>query len=121
MSLYDPRIGSQRVLNDSEVDDIFDSQSKEKTYYSCLKSFEWIWKNFPETKFGMIPFGSVLSYQCSLVPADFNVYSNLPTVNVILIIYRFQISYLVTLKITSNYTLIKLRMQVKWAYQINSS
>ena len=28
-----------------------------------------------------MPAGSVLSYQCSLIPADFNIYSNLPTVN----------------------------------------
>ena len=29
----------------------------------------------------MMPVGSVLSYQCSLIPGDFNVYTNLPTVN----------------------------------------
>ena len=29
----------------------------------------------------MMPVGSVLSYQCSLIPANFNIYSNFPTVN----------------------------------------
>ena len=29
----------------------------------------------------MIPVGSALSYQCSLIPADFNIYSNLAVVN----------------------------------------
>ena len=45
------------------------------------QSFAWIWKAFLETKFGMMPIRSVLSYQCSLIPADFNVYFNILTVN----------------------------------------
>ena len=79
-SLYDTRIESQRVLNDSKVDEMFDFLSKEKPTIHALQVFSKSQKTFLETKFGMVPVGSVLSYQCSLIPADFNIYSNLPTV-----------------------------------------
>ena len=34
-----------------------------------------------ETQFGIVPVGSVLSYQCSLIPPDFNIYSSLAETN----------------------------------------
>ena len=79
-SLYDARIGSQRVLNDSKVDEMFDFLSKEKPNIHALQVLNKSEKTFVETKFGMMPVGSALSYQCSLIPADFNIYSNLPVV-----------------------------------------
>ena len=80
-SLYDARIESQGVLNDSKEDELFDFLSKEKPTIYALHVPIKSEKTFLETKFGMMPVGSVLSYQCSLIPADFNIYSNLPTVN----------------------------------------
>ena len=80
-SSYDARIESQRVLNDSKVDEMSDFLSKEKPTIHALQVLNKSEKTFPETKFGMMPVGSVLSYQCSLIPAEFNIYSNLPTVN----------------------------------------
>ena len=78
---------------------MFDYLSKEKPTIHVLQVLNESEKAFFETKFGMIPVGSVLRYQCSLIPADF--------------IYIFQILHLLRLKITSNHTLIKLRTQVK--------
>ena len=80
-SLYDGLIESKRVLNDSKVDEMFDFLSKEKPTIHTLQVLNKSEKTFLETKFGMMPVGSVLSYRCSLIPADFNIYSNLPTVN----------------------------------------
>ena len=39
-SLFDARIESQRVLNDSKVDEMFDFPSKEKPTIHCLTSFK---------------------------------------------------------------------------------
>ena len=80
-SLYDARIESQRVLNDSNVDEMFDFLSKEKPIVHALQVLNKSEKTFLETKCEVIQVGSVLSYQCSLIPADFNIYSNLPAVN----------------------------------------
>ena len=101
-SLYNAHIESQSVWNDIKVDEMFDYLSKEKPTIHVLQVLNESEKAFFETKFGVIPVGSVLRYQCSLIPADF--------------IYIFQILHLLRLKITSNHTLIKLRTQVKWAY-----
>ena len=94
-----------------------DILSKEKPAIHTLQVLNKSEKRFLETKFGMMPVGSVLSNQCSLIPAYFSIYSNLPTVNEGDYNYlHFQVSHLVTLKITSSHTLIKLRIQVIWAY-----
>ena len=90
-----------------------DILSKEKPAIHTLQVLNKSEKRFLETKFGMMPVGSVLSNQCSLIPAYFSIYSNLPTVNEGDYNYlHFQVSHLVTLKITSSHTLIKLRIQV---------
>ena len=60
---------------------MFDFLSKEKPTIHALQVLDESEKTFLETKFGMMPVASVLSYQCSLIPADFNIYFNLPTVN----------------------------------------
>ena len=73
-SLYGARIESQRVLNDSKVDEMFDFLSKENPAIHALQVLNKSEKTFLETKFGMMPVGAVLSYQCNLIPADFNVY-----------------------------------------------
>ena len=72
---------SHKVLNDSKVDDMFDFLSKQKPNIHALQVLNKSEKNFLVTKFGIMPVGSTLSYQCSLIPADFNIYSNLPVVN----------------------------------------
>ena len=99
------------------------SRQKKNLLFIALQVLNESEKLFLETKFGMMVDGSVLSYQCSFIPADFNVYSNLPTVNECDFNYLqfpdFPLSNtkaLVTLKIKSNHTLIKLGMQVKLAY-----
>ena len=58
-----------------------DILSKEKPAIHYLQVLNKSEKRFLETKFGMMPVGSVLSNQCSLIPAYFSIYSNLPTVN----------------------------------------
>ena len=80
-SLYDARIESRRVLNDSKVNEMFDFLSKGKPDIHTLQVLNNLKNTFLETKFGMMPVGSALSYQCSLIPADFNIYSSLPVVN----------------------------------------
>ena len=60
---------------------MFDFLSKEKPTIHALQVLNKSEKTFLETKFGMMSVGSVLSYQCCLIPADFNIYSNLHTVN----------------------------------------
>ena len=103
-SLYEARIESQRVLNDSKVDEIFDILSKEKPTIHALQVLNKSEKTSFETKFGMMPVGSVLSYQCSLIAVDFNICSNLPKVNECNFIYlQFPDLHLVTLKITPNH------------------
>ena len=81
LSLYDARIESQRILNDSKVDEMFNFLSKEKPNIHTLQVLNKSEKTFLETKVGMMPVRSVLSYTWSLIPADFNIYSNLPAVN----------------------------------------
>ena len=60
---------------------MFDFLSKEKPTIHALQVLNKYEKSFLEAKFGMMPIGLVLSYQCSLIPAHFNIYSNLPAVN----------------------------------------
>ena len=60
---------------------MFDFQSKEKPTIHTLQVSNKSEKTFHETKFGIMLVGSVLSYRCSLIPADFNIHSNLPRVN----------------------------------------
>ena len=60
---------------------MFDFLSKEKPTIYALQILNESEKTFLETKSWILPVGSVLNYQCSLIPADFNVYSNLPTFN----------------------------------------
>ena len=56
-SLYDARIESQRVLNDSKVDEMFDFLSKENPTIHALQVLNKSEKMFLETKFGMMPVG----------------------------------------------------------------
>ena len=58
--LYDPRIDSQRVLNNSKVEEMFDFLSKENPIHA-LKVLNESEKNFLEMKFRMMLVGSVLS------------------------------------------------------------
>ena len=113
-SLYDARVESQRVLNDSKVNEMFDFLSKGKPNTHALQVLNKSEKTFLETKFGMMPVGSALSYQCSLIPADFNIHSNLPVVNECdfnhLQLPDFPFS---NTKNNIQHTLIKLKMQVK--------
>ena len=80
-SFYDARFELQRVLNHSKVDEMFDFLSIEKPTIHVLQVLNKSEETFLETKFGMMPVGSVLRYQCSLIPGDLNIYSNLTTVN----------------------------------------
>ena len=59
---------------------MFDFLSKKTPTIHALQVLNKSEKTFLETKFGMMPVGSVLSYQCSLIPADCNIYANLPKV-----------------------------------------
>ena len=79
--MYNPCIESQRVLNDSKINEMFDFLLKEKPNIHALQVLNKSEKTLLETKFGMMSVGSALSYQCSLIPADFNIYSNLLVVN----------------------------------------
>ena len=62
LSLYDARIESQRILNDSKVDEMFNFLSKEKPNIHTLQVLNKSEKTFLETKVGMMPVRSVLSY-----------------------------------------------------------
>ena len=60
---------------------MFDFLSKEKPAIHALQALNEPEETFLETKFGMMLVGSVFTYQCSLISADFNIHSNLPTAN----------------------------------------
>ena len=60
---------------------MFDILPKGKSTIHTLQFLNKSDKTFLETKSGMMPVGSVLCYQCSLIPAYFSIYSNLPAVN----------------------------------------
>ena len=60
---------------------IFDFPSKKPPSIHALQVLNKSEKTFLQGKFGIIPVGSVLNYQCSLIPTDFNIYSNPHKVN----------------------------------------
>ena len=60
---------------------MFGFLSKEKPTIHALQGLNKSEKTFLNTKFRMMPVGSILSYQYSFIPADFNIHCNLSTVN----------------------------------------
>ena len=63
------------------MDEIFYFPSKKTPSIHALKVLNKSEKMFLQTEFGIVPVGPVLNYQCSLIPTDFNIYSNPHTVN----------------------------------------